>query len=604
MTNERDAGRESRRDAAPVPQRLDALLNAAATARGGEPTARFEAIRGPGEVVVRRVAIDSRAVGGGDLFVAVPGTSADGRRFLEAALAAGAEAAVVGVAEGERLDDLPGVAAWRAAGRPLIVTTTPRLAATRLAFAAQAHPDRALTLVGITGTNGKSTVATLIRQIAQGAGRRAAELGTLGWRLGDAPLSPLGNTTPGPVELAALFRRLVDDGADLLAMEVSSHAVDQERVGGLAFDVCVFTNLTPDHLDYHGTMEEYGAVKRRWFAECRAADAATAIVANVDDPVGRAIAADHAEPRDRLWTFGADRRHAPRLLARSIEAIPGGTRALMKLGAMPRGLEWPLRGRFNVSNVLAAAGAAMAAGVAEGEVCRELTFLKPPSGRFEPIDAGQPFTVLVDYAHTPDALERLLEATRELRAGFARRAEAAEQGAARSGISTSSGRGAGRAGSTVDHVNDQADDASGGARAGGRVVIVFGCGGDRDREKRPLMGAIAARLADLAIITTDNPRGEAPAAIIAAIRAGADSVVNSDGHDGHDTVAIVNEIADRREAIAAAIADARPGDFIVIAGKGHEAYQEIAGTRHPFCDQDEARAAIVRWFSARAAGLP
>jgi UDP-N-acetylmuramoyl-L-alanyl-D-glutamate--2,6-diaminopimelate ligase len=550
------------------PIALDDLL---AGPRLGGVERAFGATEG---VAIRDVADDSREAAPGVLFAALPGARADGRAYLAAALEAGASAALVGLKEGESLDDLPGVAAWRASGRPLLASRDARRDLALLASDFHRRPDQALKLVGVTGTNGKSTTVCLVRQIACGAGLKAAELGTLGWRVGrDAPYVDAGNTTPGAVGLARLMRSLVDDGVQLLAMEVSSHAIDQRRVWGLAFDACGFTNLTQDHLDYHASMQEYAAVKRGWFEQVRRENPNAAIVANTDDAEGRAIAKACAEPASRLWTYGLERANAPRLHAAQVESIPEGTSLLFRhQGKPPRALSFPLRGAFNVQNALGALGLCFGAGIAEGDACRELGFCQPPPGRFQPIQAGQPFSILVDYAHTPDALERLLVNARELMNSFGKRREAAERGVSTAGLIP----------------NRKAASATPGEP---RLTVVFGCGGDRDRGKRPLMGAIAARLADGVIVTSDNPRSEDPMAIIREIQEGA-------GEANRLRLAL---IPDRGEAIRTAIADAAPGEVVAIAGKGHETYQEVAGKRHPFDDADVALQAARAWLATRAA---
>jgi UDP-N-acetylmuramoyl-L-alanyl-D-glutamate--2,6-diaminopimelate ligase len=546
----------------PQPQALSDLL-AASRAKSMELAA--------GDVVgvaVAEVTDDSREVKPDTLFAAVPGEKLDGRRFLSQALAAGASAALVGLREGESLAEQPGFAEWRDSGRPIFVTEHIRRDLALLAFDFHGRPDAKMKLVGVTGTNGKSTTTGLVRQIAQGTGLKAAELGTLGWRIGGGDYQDAGNTTPGPIKMARLFAEMIAEGVQLLAMEVSSHAIDQKRVWGLDFDVCAFTNLTQDHLDYHGTLEAYAEVKRGWFVQRRRERPDVGVVVNVDDEIGRAIAADNAQPEDWLWSYGFEKKHNPRLRADQIEARPDGARILLhSRGNAPRSLEFPLRGLFNVHNALAALGACVAAGIGEGEACRELSFCQPPPGRFQPVDAGQPFSILVDYAHTPDALERLLQNARALQQGFAKRREARDQGNARAGLGVPP--------------KAPANDA--------RLAIVFGCGGDRDRAKRPIMGGIAARLADAVLLTSDNPRSEKPEAILNEILAG---VERRDDLD-------LQVIPDRREAIRRAIAAAHPGDVVLIAGKGHETYQEIDGEKFPFSDAEEARQAASDWLENR-----
>jgi len=510
------------------------------------------------DVAIGDVVNDSRHAGPGTMFVAIPphgpagvASTMDGRRYIGDAFDAGAEALIVGLLPGESPVDLPGLSRWMAAGKPVYSTADGRRDLAALAFTFAGRPDLRTKLVGITGTNGKSTTVALVRQLARGCGRRAAELGTLGWRIDHDAYQDTGHTTPGAVPLARLLKLLVDrEGVEVLAMEVSSHAIDQHRVAGLRFAACLFSNLTQDHLDYHGSMEHYGQTKRSWSPQARLDNPDVAIVTNMDDALGRAIAADHAQPANRLFTYGLESRHRPRLSLDNIEAIQGGTRARLKLDGQIRMLEYPLLGRFNAQNVLCALGACLGIGLNDGELVRELAFAQPPPGRFQRVDAGQPFTIIVDFAHTPDALERVLINAREMQRGATKRDTALQSGAQRTG--------------TGDQTSITAN----------RIIAVFGCGGDRDRGKRPLMGEVAARLADVAFLTSDNPRSEDPMTILRHIESG---VVDRPGLETH-------LIADRREAIQAAIRAARPGDTVLILGKGHEAYQEIHGQRTPFND--------------------
>jgi UDP-N-acetylmuramoyl-L-alanyl-D-glutamate--2,6-diaminopimelate ligase len=464
---------------------------------------------------VTGLASDSRKVEPGTVFVAVPGFKQDGRKFIPEALQRGA--AVV-VTEGE--DPLPGEAQAR------ILVPSVREALARLADAYFGHPSRRLTVVGITGTNGKTTTAYLVEALLRAKGMRPGVVGTIQYRVGDQEL-PAGQTTPEPVELQSLLARMVDAGARGVAMEVSSHALALHRVDGMAFDVGVFTNLTQDHLDFHGTLEAYRQAKARLFVLlARGGKPRPWAVINADDPAGRSMTegldlptltygmAASAQIRQRRFTSGID--------GISLEAeTPAG----------PLALRSPLIGEHNVMNLLAALGVGLALGMSPATVASALGSVASVPGRFEQVDAGQPFLVVVDYAHTPDALERVLTTTRKL--------------------------------------------------TGARLGVVFGCGGDRDRGKRPIMGGIAARLSDRVWITSDNPRSEDPLAIMREIETGLGRVWPSP--DRHVM------IPDRRAAIRDALAWARPGDTVVIAGKGHETYQIIGSELFPFDDRAVAR---------------
>jgi len=435
---------------------------------------------------VTGVAHDSRAVVPGDLFCCVPGEQTDGHDHAPAAVAAGAVALLC-----ERPLDL---------AVPQVLVADARVAMAPAAAAVHGHPSAALEVVGVTGTNGKTTTVHLLRSVLEAAGRRAEVIGTLTG----------ARTTPEAPELQRQLARFVADGVTAVAMEVSSHALALHRVDGTRFSVAVFTNLSAEHLDFHASMEEYFQVKARLFTP----ELADAAVVNVDDPRGRLLR-DAAVIPTRGY---------------SLDDLEG-----LEVGRVTSRFRWrgvevtvPLGGRFNVSNALAAAEAAITLGIEPAAVADGLAAAGPVPGRFEVVDAGQDFGVVVDYAHTPDGLEHVLGTAREL-------------------------------------------------VGQGRVIVVFGCGGDRDTAKRPLMGAAAARLADRVVLTSDNPRREDPATIISEVRSGIDD----------DTTLVVEP--DRRRAIALALETARPGDLVVIAGKGHEAYQEVGDERRPFDDRAVAR---------------
>jgi UDP-N-acetylmuramoyl-L-alanyl-D-glutamate--2,6-diaminopimelate ligase len=462
---------------------------------------------------VTGVAHDSRAVEPGDLFVAVVGQRFDGRAFAPAAVAKGA-VAVAGPGAAP-----PGVEV------PWVPVEDPRSVLGPLATAVYGHPDQELVLVGVTGTNGKSTVATLISAILEAADLPAGFIGTLGYRFGDRSF-PGGHTTPEASDLFRTLRRMRDAGARAVAMEVSSHALDMGRVAGASFDVAVFTNLTRDHLDYHPDMESYFAAKRRIFQHLEPGGRA---VVNVEDPYGRRLAAEL--PDAVTFGEGGDVR------VREVRMTPAGTVGVL---STPRG-DLPfvthLLGRYNLLNLLAAAAAAEALGLPHAAVTAALAAQRPIPGRMEPVDRGQPFAVFVDYAHTDAALAAALRSAREI-AGT------------------------------------------------GKVAVVFGCGGDRDRGKRPLMGRVAGELADLAILTSDNPRTEDPLAILAAIEEG----VKASGRTGYRVV------PDRREAIREAIFTAEPGWAVLVAGKGHEREQIVGDRKIPFSDFDEIEKALEERF--------
>ncbi|HJS46539.1 MAG TPA: UDP-N-acetylmuramoyl-L-alanyl-D-glutamate--2,6-diaminopimelate ligase, partial [Gemmatimonadales bacterium] len=447
------------------------------------------------------LADDSRAVTPGAWFVAVRGSQQDGHRYIPDALARGAAVLVV-----ERPEPLVRV--------PQVVVRSGREAAIALARAWYGDPAAHLTLVGITGTNGKTTTTALVRHLLNRDGS-AGSIGTLGAYdgRGDAVPSTAGNlTTPGAVDLQATLAALRARGVAVVAMETSSHSLAQGRLDGLSFAAAVFTNVTRDHLDYHGTMEDYVAAKYR-LAALLAPDG-TAVV-NADDPAWEALPGGLP-----VLTFGLER---PADL-RAEGLVLGAAGSRFRLGGRAGGQEvdFPLLGDFNVSNALAAAGAALSLGLPLADVAGRLSAAPQVPGRMERI-ARRPCTILRDYAHTPDALERALRTLRPLTRG--------------------------------------------------RLLVLFGCGGDRDRGKRPMMGRLAADLADLAIVTSDNPRTEDPGAIIADVVAGMGSVSH-------------RVEPDRRRAIALALEEAGEDDTLLLAGKGHETYQVIGTEKQPFDERE------------------
>jgi UDP-N-acetylmuramoyl-L-alanyl-D-glutamate--2,6-diaminopimelate ligase len=480
-------------------------------------------------VEITGLAYDSRDVAPGDLFFCVSGFRSDGHDFAAEAVRAGAAALVV-----ERRLDL---------GVPEVLVESARAAMAPAAAAFYGDPARELSVVGVTGTNGKTTTAYLMRALLEATGMQCGLLGTVKSVVGGDERM-VARTTPEAIDLQADLRAMLDGGDGACAMEVSSHALELGRADQIHFSAAVFTNLSRDHLDFHATMEDYFQAKRHLFT----GGAAPHGVINVGDEYGRRLAGEI----EGAITFAVD---APAdYSATDLSCGLDGCRFTLSTPAGRREVFLPMPGRFNVANAL---GALAAADALTGELDVLVAALERGvrvPGRFEPVDTGQPFAVLVDYAHTPDSLENVLAAARELVA------EGGEYG---------------------------------------RVLCVFGAGGDRDRGKRPLMGAIAARLADVAIVTSDNPRSEEPQRIIEEIMAGVAASGGERGAQrgatraGASGTADVRAVADRRAAIEQAITIARRGDVVVIAGKGHEQGQEFAdGRKLPFDDVSVARAAL------------
>jgi UDP-N-acetylmuramoyl-L-alanyl-D-glutamate--2,6-diaminopimelate ligase len=457
---------------------------------------------GDGSAEISALAYDSRKAGTGTLFFCVPGEKVDGHDFAPQVVEAGASALVVERELGS--------------GVPEVVVADARAAMATLAARFWGDPTAELRVVGVTGTNGKTTTAFLIREILTGAGVSCGLLGTVKQVVGGVE-EEVERTTPEAIELQATFRRMLTAGDRACAMEVSSHALSLHRADAIHFEVALFTNLTQDHLDFHADMEDYFAAKRRLFE----AGPGTAIV-NIDDPYGRRLAEEL-----ECVTFSAEGAEAD-YSARDVSFDAGGAQftAVLPSGEISVGTGLP--GHFNVANALGALAAAAALGVEPETAAAGLAGAARVPGRFEPIDEGQGFAVLVDYAHTPDSVENALRAARRLTTG--------------------------------------------------RLISVFGAGGDRDRDKRPKMGRAGAELSDLVVITSDNPRSEDPDSIVAEVAAGASGAAE-----------LVVE-PDRRAAIALALGRAVAGDTVVIAGKGHEQGQEFEGGRKvPFDDREVAR---------------
>ncbi|MDQ3671243.1 MAG: UDP-N-acetylmuramoyl-L-alanyl-D-glutamate--2,6-diaminopimelate ligase [Actinomycetota bacterium] len=474
---------------------LDALIRALAP---GEVT-------GARPTTIGDLAYDTRRVTGDALFFCVRGERVDGHDLAWEAIERGAAALVVG-----RVLDV---------NVPQLVVDDVRAAMAVAADVFFGEPTRELEIAGVTGTNGKTTTVFLLHAMLEAAGRRAGLVGTVRWVVGgkerEAPF-----TTPESIELQRLFREMVDAGDDSAAVEASSHGSAFRRLDRVRFDALVFTNLSQDHLDLHGTMEEYFAAKRRLFTGPQPPPAAV----NVGEAWGQRLAAELAvSHRAPLVTFGLEQGAEVR--PKGLEVSAEGSR----FQAAGIQIETSLRGTFNVENVLGAVAAGLLLDLDEDAIQKGIAGVSQVPGRFEAVDAGQPFVVLVDYAHTPDSLETVLRAAREL--------------------------------------------------GEGRVIVVFGAGGDRDRGKRAPMGKIAAEGADLTIVTSDNPRSEDPLAIIQDVLQGAGVDVEID--------------PDRRSAIHRAVGLAEPGDVVVVAGKGHEQGQEIAGSVRPFDDRTVVREALA-----------
>jgi UDP-N-acetylmuramoyl-L-alanyl-D-glutamate--2,6-diaminopimelate ligase len=464
---------------------------------------------------VTDLAYDARRVTPGALFVCVPGFSADGHDFASAAVEAGAAALIV-----ERPLDLR---------VPQVLVDDARTAMGLAADAFFGHPTRELEVVGITGTNGKTTTAFLVFSILAAAGRRPGLLGTVENRVGGERRAAT-RTTAEAIDLQRTFRDMLDAGDKSCAMEATSHGSALKRLVGVRFAALVFTNLSQDHLDLHGTMEAYFHAKRRLFFEPDVDGRRPHAALNVGDPHGRRLAEELSALGTEPLTFGlAD---DARLRPEGLELNPAGTRFTTDGLA----LETRLRGRFNLENVLAAVAAARLLDIPDEAIAAGVAHVRVVPGRFEAVDEGQPFTVLVDYAHTPEALANVLAEARAL--------------------------------------------------ASGRLFCVFGCGGDRDRGKRPLMGEVASRLADAVVVTSDNPRSEEPRAIIDEILAGIEGDAEVE--------------PDREVAIRWALERAGEGDVVVIAGKGHEQGQEFRDRTIPFDDREVAREALSRLRPAAA----
>lgn len=459
------------------------------------------------QVIVRGISMDSRQVVPGDIYTCVPGFKADGHDYAANAIASGAVALVV-----ERF--LPLIV-------PQIMVPNVRQVIGPLAATLHNHPSNQLELVGVTGTNGKTTITHLIEKIGTKHAKKVGLIGTLGARI-DGREIPGERTTPESIEVQKLLREMVDAGVSLAVMEVSSHALDLGRVAGCEFDAGIFTNLTQDHLDYHKTMTDYLETKSRLFANLKGKKQPKISILNGDDSSFKMLSQASAAP---FVSYGIENKQVD-FLAEEIEITSDGVSFVVRFREGRQEIRYSTPGVFSVYNALAAFAWGIERGYSRELIAEALAEISGVPGRFESIRLGQPFQVIVDYAHTPDGLENVVRTAR----GFTK----------------------------------------------GRLITLFGCGGDRDRGKRPLMGSAATLGSDFVIVTSDNPRTEEPDQIIREVLTGI---------SGIDHVAL----PDRKEAIGSACQMAKPGDTILIAGKGHETYQIFGTDVHPFDDREVAR---------------
>jgi UDP-N-acetylmuramoyl-L-alanyl-D-glutamate--2,6-diaminopimelate ligase len=464
---------------------------------------------------VAGIVYDSRRVTPGMVFVAIPGAHVDGHDFINSAIDRGAAAIIC---------ERNGFSSPRATK---IRVPDVREALAHAAASYYENPSTKLQVIGVTGTNGKTTVAFMVKELLETAGIKTGLLGTVRYEIGDRVI-PAQRTTPEALEVQQMMAQMVVSGCKACVMEVSSHALEQKRVAGIDFDVAIFTNLTQDHLDYHGTMDNYFAAKQKLFTKTANGSKRGAVVINIDDASGIKLAGE-TDAEVKL-TYGI--RGAANIRALNIQLRAETSNFTVETPKKSFACKLPLIGRHNVYNALAATGAAFALDIEPGKIQSALNRMTPVPGRLESVSAGQPFAVFVDYAHTDDALQNVLTTLREITPG--------------------------------------------------RLLLLFGCGGNRDAGKRSKMGRVAAELADYSIITSDNPRNEPPEKIAAQVEEGFCGVKKKD---------YAVEL-DRKRAIAEVIAMARPGDTVLLAGKGHETYQEFEDTVVPFDDRVYAREAL------------
>ena len=487
-------------------------------------------VAGDSDIEIEGLYYDSRQVRRGGLFFALRGVKSDGSLFVEAAVKKGAVAVVA---------DRP----CAVAGVTVVEVPDARLAMSLMAAFFYGRPTAGLPTVGITGTNGKTTTSYLIEGVMEKAGIPPAVLGTISYRFGETSI-PAPNTTPESVDLQRTVRELVDAGARGVVMEVSSHSLEQKRADGCLFDVAVFSNLTRDHLDYHQDMESYYGSKLRLFTDLLAPTAEKPqrhAVVNIDDPYGSRIVQRSSAP---VLTYSVDKEAD--LTVAEVDFSVHGIRCRLNTPRGELSLSSDLLGRFNLYNILAAVGTGLALGLSDQAIRAGIEGHKKVPGRLERVENDQGITVLVDYAHTGDALENVLSTVSELKTS--------------------------------------------------RIITLFGCGGDRDKGKRPVMGEIAARYSDLAIVTSDNPRTEDPHAIMEDVRAGI-APLSLREYTAEELAQGFQEkgfaaIESRREAVRVAMLAARPGDIVLLAGKGHEDYQIVGTEKFHFDDREEAAEAL------------
>lgn len=475
---------------------------------------------GDQRVTITSLTDDSRKVEPGSLFVAVRGERVDGHEFLGPVVAAGAAAVVL--EQRATVGSIPSIRVQDSRGALGI-----------LGSRFYRDPSAALRMIGVTGTNGKTTTTYIVKAMLEAASRQVGLIGTVGYLVGKESI-PASHTTPGALELQRLFARMVEARLDTVVMEVSSHALALDRTAGSEFDVAVFTNLTQDHLDFHVDMERYFQAKLKLFVELGQAGATKPnkrAIINIDDPWGARIREACTVP---AWTYGLC--HEADLRAEDVTLSAAGTTFTLRSPFGSCAIQSRLVGEHNVSNLLAAIGVVLHEGLTLDQVRSAVGAVSNVPGRFELVEAGQDFTVVVDYAHTEDALVRLLTAAQALRTG--------------------------------------------------RIITVFGCGGDRDRTKRPKMGRVAVQYSDVVVLTSDNPRTEDPAAILREVEVGVKETLAGRAHVQY------HMIPDRRAAITAAIQEAKAGDMVLIAGKGHEDYQILGTTKYHFDDREVARETI------------
>lgn len=466
------------------------------------------------DIPIEKIAYDSRAVGNGDVFVAIRGLAQDGHHYIEDAVHRGARAVVL---EDDRA--MPD-SFFIHANVVKIVVPNSRRALAQMAGNYYEHPSRKLKVFGVTGTNGKTTTTHLLKSILEASGEKVGLIGTIEYKIGDEVI-PAVHTTPESLELNALLHSMVMSGCHSVVMEVSSHALALDRVHGIRYQLALFTNLSQDHLDFHGSMEAYFKAKKKLFDDL---DERSIAVTNVDDERGISIT---SSSKGKLLTYAV--RSPADVTAEDVRTGIDGIFFTMSYLGERIPIRSSLIGRFNLYNVLASSASAVAIGIPREAIQAGIERVKSVRGRFERIDSGRGWIAIVDYAHTPDALQKTLEAIRALMPTEKR----------------------------------------------GRVITIFGCGGERDRGKRPKMGRIASELSDVVIVTSDNPRREDPDAIIGEIMAGISKGTN------------VKRFTDRREAIRAGLTMAEPGDVVLVAGKGHETYQVVGDKKIHFDDREE-----------------